>query len=109
SCAPGRRRSAAASERTASDCSCAEQTAASRIGNLQFTSHNLQSAFDGPSLRWSLCKLSIVNCKFPPRAVFTIRLPGDRVLALGERPLVMGIVNVTPDSSAGGLTDPAAA
>jgi dihydropteroate synthase len=33
-----------------------------------------------------------------------LRLPGGRTLALGERPLVMGVVNVTPDSfSDGGL------
>ena len=39
---------------------------------------------------------------------WTLRLPRGRALALGERPLVMGILNLTPDSfSDGGLwTDP---
>ena len=40
---------------------------------------------------------------FPPRVKFRLRLPG-RSLALGEHTLVMGILNVTPDSfSDGGL------
>jgi dihydropteroate synthase len=45
------------------------------------------------------------------RRRFTLRLPGGAPLALGERTLVMGIVNVTPDSfSDGGRTfDPKAA
>jgi dihydropteroate synthase len=39
------------------------------------------------------------------RRRFTLRLPGGAPLALGERTLVMGIVNVTPDSfSDGGRT-----
>jgi dihydropteroate synthase len=46
---------------------------------------------------------------FPPRALFTVPLPHGRRLVLGERPLVMGIVNVTPDSFAGGIPDPAEA
>ena len=33
---------------------------------------------------------------------FTVPLPGGRSLALGERTLVMGIVNVTPDSFSDG-------
>ena len=37
-----------------------------------------------------------------PRARYTLRLPGGRTLALGERTLVMGIINVTPDSFADG-------
>ena len=37
-----------------------------------------------------------------PRARYTLRLPGGRTLALGDRTLVMGIVNVTPDSFADG-------
>lgn len=37
-----------------------------------------------------------------PRARYDLRLPGGRSLALGERTLVMGIVNVTPDSFADG-------
>jgi dihydropteroate synthase len=54
-----------------------------------------------------------VNCKFPfpPRLLYTIPLPNDATLSLGERPLVMAILNVTPDSFAeasSGL-DPAAA
>ena len=42
-----------------------------------------------------------------PRRRFTIPLPGGRTLALGERTLVMGIINVTPDSfsDAGALID----
>lgn len=36
-----------------------------------------------------------------PRTRYTLALPGGRVLALGARTLVMGIVNVTPDSFAG--------
>jgi len=44
-------------------------------------------------------------------ARWTLRLPGDRRLPLGGRPLVMGVLNLTPDSfSDGGLwTDPASA
>jgi dihydropteroate synthase len=39
-----------------------------------------------------------------PRRRFTIDLPDGRTLALGERTLIMGIINVTPDSfSDGGL------
>ena len=34
------------------------------------------------------------------RRVYVIPLPGGRTLKLGERPLVMGILNVTPDSFA---------
>jgi dihydropteroate synthase len=46
-----------------------------------------------------------------PRPPFTVPLPGGRELRLGERTLVMGILNVTPDSFAdGGLyLDPGAA
>ena len=46
-----------------------------------------------------------------PRPNFTVPLPGGRWLVLGERTLVMGILNVTPDSFAdGGLyLDPGAA
>ena len=33
-----------------------------------------------------------------PRQKFDIPLAGGRVLELGRRPLVMGILNVTPDS-----------
>ena len=42
------------------------------------------------------------------RRRFTIPLPGGRALALGERTLVMGVVNVTPDSFSDGgeLFDP---
>ena len=35
-----------------------------------------------------------------PRNPYVVPLPGGRTLALGERTLVMGIVNVTPDSFA---------
>src|SRR5580765_5929424 len=46
-----------------------------------------------------------------PRRVHTLPLPDGRALALGERTLVMGILNITPDSFAdGGLyLDPARA
>jgi dihydropteroate synthase len=37
-----------------------------------------------------------------PRARFQLRLPGGRTLRLGERTLLMAIVNVTPDSFADG-------
>lgn len=37
-----------------------------------------------------------------PRRRFTVPLPGGGTLALGERTLVMGIVNVTPDSFSDG-------
>ena len=35
---------------------------------------------------------------FPHRSLYTIALPHGGTLALGARPLVMGILNVTPDS-----------
>jgi dihydropteroate synthase len=43
-----------------------------------------------------------------PRRRFTLALPGGRALALGERTIVMGVVNVTPDSFSDGgvLFDP---
>jgi dihydropteroate synthase len=46
-----------------------------------------------------------------PRRVYHIPLPTGSTLILGERPLVMGILNVTPDSfaEAGPRVDPAAA
>jgi dihydropteroate synthase len=46
-----------------------------------------------------------------PRRRFTIPLPGGRALALGERTVIMGVVNVTPDSFSDGgvLFDPAKA
>ena len=40
------------------------------------------------------------------RGTFTIPLADGRSLALGDRTLVMGIVNATPDSFAGSVTDP---
>ena len=44
----------------------------------------------------------------PPRRRFTLPLPDGRTLALGERTLIMGIINVTPDSFSDGgqLLDP---
>jgi dihydropteroate synthase len=47
----------------------------------------------------------------PSRPSFSIPLPGGRLLVLGERTLVMGILNVTPDSFADGgrYLDPGAA
>ena len=52
-----------------------------------------------------------MNCKFPPRPTYTVPLPGNGTLRLGERCLVMGILNLTPDSFAdsAALHDPAAA
>jgi len=46
-----------------------------------------------------------------PRRRFTIALPGGRALELGSRTLVMGVINVTPDSFSDGgvLADPARA
>ena len=43
-----------------------------------------------------------------PRAPYTLALPGGRTLALGARTLVMGVVNVTPDSftDGGAFLDP---
>ena len=38
--------------------------------------------------------------QFPPRIAYTVPLPGGGTLRLGERCLVMGILNVTPDSFA---------
>jgi len=48
---------------------------------------------------------------FPRRRPFAVRLPGGRLLSLGPRTLVMGILNVTPDSFADGgqWIDPARA
>jgi dihydropteroate synthase len=37
-----------------------------------------------------------------PRRRFTLPLPGGRALALGDRTLVMGVLNVTPDSFSDG-------
>ena len=37
-----------------------------------------------------------------PRKCYTVALPGGQLLSLGERTLVMGIINVTPDSFADG-------
>lgn len=46
-----------------------------------------------------------------PRTPYTLSLPGGRTLVLGARTLVMGIVNITPDSFADGgeYLDPARA
>ena len=33
-----------------------------------------------------------------PRRRFVVPLPGSRSLTLGDRTLIMGVVNVTPDS-----------
>nr|MBA2260346.1 dihydropteroate synthase [Acidobacteriota bacterium] len=37
-----------------------------------------------------------------PRKRYSVPLPGGRSLELGERTLVMGILNITPDSFADG-------
>lgn len=46
-----------------------------------------------------------------PRRLYDVALPGGRALRLGSRPLVMGILNVTPDSFAESTSklDPAVA
>jgi dihydropteroate synthase len=41
-----------------------------------------------------------VNFKFPARHLYVVPVPGGGALHLGERALVMGILNVTPDSFA---------
>jgi dihydropteroate synthase len=48
---------------------------------------------------------------FPPRRAYIVPLAGNRQLCLGERPLLMGVLNVTPDSFADhrAFLDPAAA
>src|SRR5207244_6266082 len=53
----------------------------------------------------------IPNSMFCPRPLYTIPLPARGALHLGERTLVMGILNVTPDSFAEPIVrlDPAAA
>ena len=55
--------------------------------------------------------MSRVNYLFPARSHYTIPLPGHGTLRLGDRCLVMGILNVTPDSFAdpGAMRDPAEA
>jgi dihydropteroate synthase len=55
--------------------------------------------------------LSLLHFSWPSRAAYRIPLPGGRTLELGARTLVMGILNITPDSfSDGGLRlDPARA
>ncbi len=42
---------------------------------------------------------------FSPRRVYRLPLPDGGSLVLGERPLVMGILNITPDSVSGSLFD----
>jgi dihydropteroate synthase len=37
---------------------------------------------------------------FPPRRLFSLQLPGSGTLELGARPLIMAVLNVTPDSFA---------
>ena len=45
-------------------------------------------------------KFQTVNRGFPPRRVYTVPLRRGGSLCLGERPLVMGIINLSPDSFA---------
>jgi dihydropteroate synthase len=47
-----------------------------------------------------------VSVMVSPRPAFTVPLAHGLSLDLGPRTLVMGILNVTPDSFAGGVTDP---
>jgi dihydropteroate synthase len=53
----------------------------------------------------------LIRVLYPSRSTFTVPLPGGRTLRLGERCLVMGVLNVTPDSFAepSPRLDPAAA
>jgi dihydropteroate synthase len=44
----------------------------------------------------------VYACNVHPRRRFTVPLPGGRSLLLGERTLVMGVLNVTPDSFSDG-------
>jgi dihydropteroate synthase len=58
-------------------------------------------------LHFAFCILHFAFCidsvlLMHPRRRFTVPLPGGRSLALGERTLVMGIINVTPDSFSDG-------
>jgi len=41
---------------------------------------------------------------FPPRGLYSVPLASGRALELGARPLVMGILNITPDSFADGAS-----
>ena len=54
----------------------------------------LRSEFLIPDSRF----LVVDRTTFPTRGLFTVPLPGGRTLHLGARCLVMGILNVTPDS-----------
>ncbi|MBW1974737.1 MAG: dihydropteroate synthase [Deltaproteobacteria bacterium] len=40
--------------------------------------------------------------KFPKRPIYKLRLPRNRQMVLGERTLIMGVLNVTPDSFSDG-------
>jgi dihydropteroate synthase len=55
--------------------------------------------------------MPVVSSRFPARRAYTVPLAHRRRLLLGERPLVMAILNVTPDSFADAvhLADPASA
>jgi dihydropteroate synthase len=44
-----------------------------------------------------------VTGSYPPRRIYRLPLPHGGTLVLGERPLVMGILNITPDSLSGSL------
>lgn len=45
--------------------------------------------------------MTVATCR-PPTRSWTLRLPGGRELALGDRPRVMGVLNLTPDSFSDG-------
>src|SRR5262245_6169417 len=49
-----------------------------------------------------------MTAAYPPRSSYSVPFPTGSVLDLGGRPLVMGILNVTPDSFAetGSNVDP---
>jgi dihydropteroate synthase len=61
--------------------------------------------------REDILLVALFSIRMKERRRYVVPLPGGRVLALGERTLVMGVLNVTPDSfSDGGLRfDPARA
>jgi dihydropteroate synthase len=59
-------------------------------------------------LTFDFCRLTCQRSAVHPRRRFSLLLPDGKTLMLGERTLVMGIINVTPDSFSDGgvLFDP---
>ena len=95
---PRRRRSAPAPERARADRS-RRSTSRSRRNSSRSCSRQstvrsriAQSTAD--------CRLPTVDCRVPSAPLLHRSAPARRRARLGERPLVMGILNVTPDSFA---------